>query len=318
MMNVRFKKILVIGIDKSKLDSEYWKRIDLLADKTVHLPKDSPEIRSHLSDTDCLLVNFGIKVGKDYIDSAPNLRYIGVLATAYGKIDSAYAKKRGIVVCNIPGYSTEAVAEFVFAAILDHARDLETGKKRAREGDYSGAGFSSVEIKDKIFGIIGLGRIGSRVAEIALCFGADVKYWSRNRKADLEGKGIKYEDVNSLIAKCDFLSLHLAQTQDTENFLNENMIQKIKNGAVVINTAPMELVNIGALEKRLEKGDMAFILDHSDEMKDDDLKKLQKYHNCIIYPPVAYLTNEARSAKQEIFVVNIENFIRGSPSNEVN
>lgn len=315
---MKFQKILTIGINKFALDSIYWQKIEALTEKIVSCDKDSPEIKDELVDTDCLLTGFGIVVNKEMMDSAPNLKYIGVLATAYGKVDVDCAKSKGISVCNIPGYATEAVAEFVFAVILDHIREIERGKKQAREGNYSEDGFSAVEIKNKVFGILGLGRIGSRVAEISLGFGADVRYWNIDRRKEYEIKGLKYEDADDLIPKCDFLSLHFAQVKDTENFLNKGRIQKIKKGAIVINTAPMELVDIDALAERLGKGDITFILDHSDEMSPENINKLSKFKNCIIYPPIAYITKEARIAKQEIFVENIENFLKGSPANQVN
>lgn len=317
-MNTKFKKILIIGINKFALDSVYWQRIETLTEKIVNCDKDSPEIKDELADTDCLLTGFGITINKKMMESAPNLKYIGVLATAYGKVDVDYAKSKGILVCNIPGYATEAVAEFVFAVILEHIRETERGKKQAGEGNYSEAGFSAIEIKGKVFGILGLGRIGSRVAEIALGFGADVRYWNIDRRKEFEERGIKYEDADNLIPKCDFLSLHFAQVNDTENFLNKERIQKIKKGAIVINTAPMELVDINALGKRLNDGDITFILDHSDEMSQENIKKLSKFKNCIIYPPIAYITKEARIAKQEIFIGNIESFSKGSPTNQVN
>jgi len=100
--------------------------------------------------------------------------------------------------------------------------------------------------------------------------------------------------------------------------LNEERIQKIKKGAVVINTAPMELVDVHALEKRLEVGDITLILDHSDEMSQENINRLSKFKNCIIYPPIAYITKEAGIAKQEIFVGNIESFLKGSSTNQVN
>ena len=315
---MKFKKILTIGIKKFALDSIYWQRIEALAEKIVSCDKDSPEIKKELTDTDCLLTGFGIVVDKEIIDSAPDLKYVGVLATAYGKVDASYAKNKGISVCNIPGYATESVAEFVFAAILDHIRGVEEGKKRGREGNYSEVGISAIEIKNKIFGILGLGRIGGRVAEIALGFGADVRYWNIDRRKELEAKGIKYEEADSLIPQCDFLSIHFAQVKDTENFLNKERIQKIKKGAVVINTAPMELVDINALAERLGEEDMAFILDHSDEMSPENISKLSKFKNCIIYPPIAYITEEARITKQEIFIGNIENFLKGTPTSQVN
>ena len=129
---------------------------------------------------------------------------------------------------------------------------------------------------------------------------------------------MKYTDADDLIADADLMSLNLAQTKDAEKFLNKDRIEKIKKGAVVVNTAPMELVDIDALSERLAKGDITFILDHSDEMSEGNLNKISKYANCIVYPPMAYITKEARILKQKIFVENMQNFLNGSPTNKVN
>lgn len=316
---MKFKKILVYNIDRSKnLDSKSWEKIENLGNKLIFVPKDDPKLRSELADTDCLLVAFGTNIVKEDIDSAPNLKYIGVLATAFGKIDTDYAKKKKVIVSNLKGYSTESVAEFIIAAILEHSRGLEEGKIRGRSGNYSEVGISARELKDKIFGVIGLGTIGQRVAEIALGFGADVRYWSRNRKKYYEKKGIKYESLGKLIEEADFLSLNLAQTKDTEGIFSKDRFQKVKAGAVIINTAPMELVDIDGLVQRLNKADIAFILDHSDEMTEKDLAKISKYRNCIIYPPIAYISKEATGNKKTIFIENIEGFLKGKPKNVVN
>ncbi len=317
---MKFKKILILGIGQDSLTKETWKKIDRLTEKKVLLPADSKEVSKHLPTTDCLLVSLGVTVDKGMIDRASNLKYIGALSTGYGRIDDAYAAKKGIVVCNIPGYSTEAVAEFAFAIILEHIREIERGKKQAREGNYSESTFFEVyEIKSKIFGVIGLGQIGSRIAEIAHDgFGADTRYWSRTRKKEFERKGIKCQKIEVLIKESDFLSLNLAYNKETEHFLNSERIKLIKPGAVVINLAPMELVDVDALEERLKVGDITFILDHSDELSPADAKRLSKYKNCIIYPPIAYTTKEATAAKQEIFVQNIESFLKGKTINRVN
>lgn len=312
---MKFKKILSVGVDYTKFGPQYWERINSLTKNKVLLQKDSPEIKKNLKDTDCLLVNFGVSVTKEDIDSAPNLKYIGILATAFGKVDVKYANKKGVIVCNLPGYSTESVAEFVIASLLETIRGLEEGRKRGRNCNYSEQGISAIEIKDKIFGIIGLGNIGTRVAELALGFGADVRYWSRHRKPK---DGVKYEELDRLIAEADFLSLHLAQTPETEKILNKKRFQALKKDAIVINTAPMELIDIDALVERLRKRDIVFILDHSDEMAKEDLQKLSKYDNCIIYPPIAYISKEASINKQKMFTSNIENFLKGKPSNKVN
>ena len=129
---MKFKKITTIGISETSLNSEYWKKLDSLVEKRISLAKDSSDIKAELKDTDCLLVNpFAFKVDKEIIDMAPNLKYIGVLATAYGKVDYEYAASKNIIVCNIPGYSTEAVAELAFGVILENIRDLEKAKSQA-------------------------------------------------------------------------------------------------------------------------------------------------------------------------------------------
>ena len=256
---------------------------------------------------------------KTLIDSMPHLKYIGVLGTAFGRIDTTYAAKRDITVCNIAGYSTESVAEFVFAALLEYIREITRAKTQAQTGNFSEASYTGTEIKEKTFGVIGLGHIGRRVAEIAACgFGANVLYWSHKRKKDAEKSGVQYIEINKLLQTSDIVSLHMSFNPKTKGFLNEKRIGMIKPGVIVINTAPMELVDVAALEKRLKKGDITFVLDHSDELDPKDAKRLAKYKNCILYPPIGYTTREATNLKQNIFVSNLENFLKGKPTNKVN
>lgn len=296
----KFNKILVTGFSRENLDENVWAKIEKLTDKLVFEPENG---------VDCLFSRFN-KVDRQLIDSLSALKYIGLLATGTGTVDLDYAKSKNITVCNVPGYATESVAEWVFGLILEHLRQLEKAKQTARSDDFSGDGFSATEIKGKKFGIIGLGRIGQRVAQIAQGFGANVVCWSRTHK-----EGFKFEALDDLVKTCDFISLHALTTKDTEEILN---VSKIKPGAVVVNVSGMEQVNIPALEKRLAKNDITFILDHPDEMKPEDVKSLAKYPNCIIYPPIGFITAEARVNKQQIFVSNLENFLEGNPSNKVN
>lgn len=314
---MKFKKALILNISEDKLDSIYWEKLDNLVENKISLPKDSPQIRKELSDTDCILTGFQIDVGKKEIDVAPNLKYVSVLATAFGKIDTNYAKKKGIVVTNVPGYATESVAELVFAVILEKIRDIFKARRRGSKGDYSEVGVKATEIKDKIFGVIGLGRIGRRVAEIAKGFGADVRYWSQNRKKDLEKKGIKYQNADDLISSANIISLNLAETSQTKHFLNKKRINSIKPGSLIISTVPNEITDLVALEDRLKKGDITFIMDHADELDPKDARILSKYKNCIIYPPIGYISDEARIAKQEIFIGNMKGFLSGKPRNVI-
>ena len=316
---MKFDKLLVYNITESEtLNPSTWKKIKSLANKTVFVALNHFKLNKELHDADAVLINFGTEFGKKEIDSAPRLKYIGVMATAFGKIDIEYAKKKKIVVANLKGYSTESGAEFVIAAVLEHARGLEEGKTRGRSKNYSELGISAIELKDKIFGIIGMGTIGKRVAEIAQGFSSDVRYWSKHRKKDYEKRGIKFEDFNKLITEADFISVNLAQNTDTEEIFDKKVFDKLKKGSVVINTAPMELIDLTALAGRLQKKDIVFILDHSDEMSEEDLNKISKYPNCIIYPPMAYISREAADNKKRIFVGNIEAFLKGKPQNVVN
>src|SRR3989344_1837916 len=203
---MKFKKLVAYNIDrKNMLDAKSWKQIDGMTDKIVFLPNESPILKQELKDADGLLINFGTFFTKEHIDMAPHLKYIGVLATAYGKIDDKYAKQKKIIVSNLKGYSTESVAEFIIAVILEYARGLEEGKRRGRKGNYSEMGISAFELKDKVFGVVGLGAIGTRTAELALGFSANVRYYSRNIKKGQEKKGIKYEPLDKLLTTADIL-----------------------------------------------------------------------------------------------------------------
>ena len=312
---MKFKKVLLIGITESSLDKKYWKQLESSIEKKVFVEKDSADIQMEITDADCLLLAFATPITKELLDKAPNLKYIGQFSTAFGKVDAGYAKSRGVSVANLPGFSTEAVAEFTIAAVLEFIRGLEIGKQRGRKLNVDESGIKAWEIKGKKFGIIGLGRIGKRVGELAQTFGAEVLYWSRNKK---QNPTFTYMDLDKLVATCDFLSLHLAQTPETEKIIDYKRFMALKPNCVVINTCPMELIDLDSLCKRLAKKDITFILDHTDEMTKKDLKKLSKYENCIVYPPLAYITGEAKVNRQEMFVSNIKNFLKGNPTNVVN
>ena len=308
----------MLGYTTNDLEKKEWDRIQKLTQQKVLLPKDSKDIEKNLATTDCLLVKLGATVDKTIIDNAPNLRYIGMLGTGYGRIDTVYATKKDITVCNIGGYSTEGVAELAFGLLLEHIRDIGRAKMQARNGDYSEATFQGYELKGKSFGVIGLGRIGGRIAEIAKNgFGAHVSYWSKHRKKDYEKKDIHYKTINALLKQSDFLSINLAFTPTTQKFLSKEKINLIKPYAIVINLAPMEVLDIDALIERLKKKDITFILDHSDELTKEEAKKLSKYTNCIMYPPIGYITKEATTLKLSMFVDNLENFLKGKPTNKV-
>lgn len=289
-----------------------------LCEEIKALPEDSTEITDFIADADCLVVETGIPVDQNLISAAPHLKYIGVFGTAYGRVDVRYSASRGITVCNTPGYSTEGVAEFVFGVILENIREIERAKSRARNGQYSEFGYHGGEIKGKKFGVIGLGRIGRRIAEIASDgFGADVSYWSRVRKPNAEKDGVRYADINTVLSSSDLISINLSHVPATENFINADRINLIKPGAVIVHLAPIEVIDLDGLEQRLRLADMTFILDHSDELSPDQAKRLAQYRNCVMYPAIACVTQQAKQAKLAIFIKDIEHYLDGKTPKHV-
>ena len=309
---MKLKKIICLNFSGSELTDTYWSELDRFAEKRVLATEN--DIKKH-TEADALLVKLGAKIGKDIIDKFPKLKYIGMLGTGYGGIDVKYASQKDIAVTNIADYATEGVAEFTFGILLEYLRSITKAKSQAKKGNYSDD-FSGSEVKGKTFGVLGLGHIGLRTAELAHAFGANVIYWSRNRKKDTEQKGIKYS--NSVLSESDIITINLALNSKTENYLNASRIESIKNGAIVINPSPMELIDFTALISRLKKGDITFMLDHSDEMTKEQLVALRPFDNCVVYPPIAYLTAEASKLKECIYIDNIKNFLTGKPTNKVN
>jgi lactate dehydrogenase-like 2-hydroxyacid dehydrogenase len=312
---MKFKKAVLIKIVDTRFDQKYWDKIDALVEQRVSLTIDNPNLKDELKDCDCLLLGFQVPVGEDILAAAPNLKYIGILATAYGTVDCAAAAKRSIPVCNLGGYSTESVAEFVITAILYEIRNIKEGLRRAESGNYSFEGIRARELKNSNFGVIGLGNIGRRVAELAAGFGANVSYWSRAKKKS----PFQYRELEDLLRNCTYISVNVAEAPETLGLLNAKNLPLIKSDSVLISTVPPSVINTDALVARMSENDITFIFDHPDEMPKEELAKLTKHNNCVVYPPIAFLSDEARIAKQEIFISNMTEFLGGKmPTYKVN
>jgi len=311
---MKFKKAVLIKIADSHLDPKYWDKLNDLVENKVSLEPDDPKLKDELKDCECLFLGFQVPIGKEFFDAAPNLKFINILATAYGTVDLEEAAKRNIPVCNLGGYSTESVAEFTIAAILHEIRDFQEGLKRAGSGNYSFVGIRARELKNSTFGVIGLGNIGNRVAELAAGFGAKVSYWSRTEKKT----PFQYRELNDLLSTCTYISVNVPESKETTGLLNAKNLPLIQADGVLISTVPPPIIDVDALAARLSKNDMTYIFDHPDSMPTEELAKISKFENCVVYPGIAFLSDEARIAKQEIFINNITGFFAGSVQNKVN
>lgn len=315
-MTERLQKIVSYGVSQDSLGEPWWEKLETMSGE-ISLASDESDLESKIADADGLFLSLGKGASAELIDAAPSLRYIGMLGTGYGGIDIEAARQREITVTNIADYSTQGVAEFVFGALLSELRELERARVQARQGNYDESSFVGDQISDKTFGVLGLGNIGKRVADIAANgFGASVVCWSRASKPLTSGPN-SLQAPEEVIDQSDILSLHLEHNPLTDGFLDKERLARIRDGAIVINTAPMELIELPALEEQLHQQRFTFILDHSDEMAPEDVARLSQLPGCVVYPPIAYTTKAATEAKKEIFVTNLQAFIDGGSQNVV-
>jgi glycerate dehydrogenase len=311
-------KLLLIDFDETSFDKKYLNRLKSLF-STVDFTKSDDSLRMQkIQDAEAILVQISTKIDKQLIDAAPKLKYIGVQATAFNAIDAVYAKTKGITVCNLGGYSTEAVSEFFYAALLDYLRELERARKQAKEENLEFLSFSGMELKGKTLGVVGAGKIGGRIAQIGMGFGMNVLYFSRENKPELEKNGAKKVELDDLLSQSDIVSLNLLLNKETEKIISKEKIALLKNGAIFISLAPPSLLDQEAMVEAASTGKVTFIFDHSDDINNDLLKKILSAKNVITYPPTAFRTNEAGAARWDILVKNVEQFVSGNPQNVVN
>jgi len=310
------KKAVFIDYKQGELPKEVFERIAKNFNKIKFVMRDDVDILSKVKEADAFFVKIFTKVDKELIDASPNLKYIGVCSTAFDTIKVNYAKEKGIVVCNLGGYSTEAVAEFFFAVLMEHLRELERAKTQAKKENFDFQDFMGLELKDKTLGVIGAGKIGSRIAQIGLGFGMKVLYFSRKNKPVIDKMGAVKVELDEALSQSDFISLNLVLNTETKNIISKDKIVLIKKGCIFINLAPPNLIDEQAMMEAAKRGKLTFIFDHADDTK--FAKEFLATPNCIVYSPVAFRTKQADINKWETFVGNIEKFIEGKPQNVVN
>ena len=304
-----FARIVMLDFAEDDLEPEDWSALRALTAELDRCRSTDPELRARLRAADCLLVQLGVAVTPELLDAAPRLRYLGVFGTSTGRIDVT-ASRRGIAVRNVPGFSTEAVAELAIGIALDHLRDLSGARARAARGDLSEPRNLGRELRGLRVGIVGLGAIGRRVAEIAgRGFGADVCYWSRTPQPDA---GIPRVELDALLEGSDVVSVHLALTPETRALLDAAPIARCRDGALLVHLAPPEILDVPALIGRLRERSLHFATDHGDEMDPRDVEVLRGLDACTLYPPIGYGTREARTLRRERFLAELVGFLRPS------
>ena len=278
------------------------------------------EIIRALQGADAVICNKAV-IDKDIID-ATRLKFIGVFATGYNNIDTAYAKEKGIVVCNVPGYSTDSVTQVTWSFILELASSTSKYVASVARGDWKRAkqfsyfDFPISEIKGKTLGIYGLGTIGLSVASVAMAFGMNVIAYSRTPK---NIDGITNVTEKEVFSQSDFLTFHCPLTEQTVHIVNEQTLALMKPTAFLINTSRGGVIDEEALASALRSGRIAGAA--LDVMTFEPMAAdcpLWGIENCIITPHIAWASIEARTRLIKKVAENMKAFCDGAPINVVN
>lgn len=302
-----------------------WKGFEEFGEIIVYDRTDPGDIISRIGDAEAVITNKTV-LTKDIIEACPSIRYIGVIATGYNIVDIQAAYERGIPVTNVPGYGTDAVAQFTFSLILELCNRVGMHSESVANGgwiecpDFSYWKSPLIDLKGKTLGIIGYGNIGRRVAEIALAFGMKVLVNSRSRKSgDADNERIQWGTKEEVLAGSDIITLHCPLFEENQDMINKNTIALMKEGAMLINTARGPLVAEEDLVEALNSGKLrgaALDVIRTEPMTEDC--PLLEAKNLIITPHIAWASREARSRLMDIAVNNLKCFIEGTPVNVVN
>jgi glycerate dehydrogenase len=263
-------------------------------------------------------------LNRDTIQKLPKLKYIGVLATGYNVVDVAAARERNVPVANIPTYGTKSVAQMTFAMLLEmtqhvghHAQTVADGRW-TRSPDFCYWDFPLIELEGLTMGIVGYGRIGQAVGELAVAFGMKVLV-NKSTPPKETPKGVQFVDLETLFRQSDVVSLHCPLTPQTKDLINAERIGWMKSTAFLINTGRGPLIDEVALTNALNSGRIAgAALDVLAVEPPKAENPLFKAKNCIITPHIAWATHAARARLMDIAVDNVKAFIDGTPKNLVN
>lgn len=299
-----------------------WDAVSQLGELTVYDRTSSEEVIARSAGAEAILTNKTV-ITAEIMEALPDLKYIGVLATGYNVVNIDAAREKGIVITNIPAYSTPSVAQMVFAHILNIAQQVQHHSEEVRKGRWTNnADFCFwdtplIELREKKIGLVGLGHTGFNTARIAIGFGMQVTAYTSKSSLQLPPE-IKKRTLDELFSECDIVSLHCPLTDETKELVNAERLRLMKPTAILINTGRGPLVNEQDLADALNAGKLyAAGLDvlSSEPPKADN--PLLTARNCYITPHIAWASLEARTRLMDILVENIKAFQAGKPVNNV-
>ncbi|MDF2674124.1 MAG: hprA [Clostridiales bacterium] len=300
-----------------------WKRLEEIGEVTVYDRTSPEEVLSRIGEAEIVFTNKTV-LSRETFKQAKNIKYVGVLATGYNVVDVEAAKERNIVVTNIPTYGTNAVSQFTFALLLEMCHHVWAHNEEVKRGawtncpDFCFWNYPLIELSGKTMGIIGFGRIGQAVADIAVAFGMKVLAYDTYKNVALESHSIKYAELDDIYRNADVISLHVPLFENTKGMINRDSISKMKKSAMIINTSRGPLINEQDLAQALNSGAIAGaavdVVSTEPAKMDNSLLSAK---NCIVTPHIAWAPIEARERLMNIAIDNLEAFLTGKVENQV-
>ena len=303
-----------------------WEKVSQFGDLTVYdrtNVNDPSEIIRRIGDAQIVLTN-KTPITREVMDACPALRCISVLATGYNVIDCAYAKQKGICVCNVPTYGTASVGQFAIALLLEVCHHIGHHSDSVHAGNWSSNpdwcywDYPLIELDGKTIGIIGFGRIGQTTGKIAKALGMRVLAFD-NHPSEYGQMIAEYVNLDTLLASSDVVALHCPLFPETEGIINSATISKMKDGAILINNSRGPLVVEQDLADALNSGKLAAAavdVVSTEPIREDNVLLTAK--NCIITPHISWAPKESRQRILDCTETNISAFLEGKPVNVVN
>ena len=251
---------------------------------------------------------------KEVLSQLPDLKLLCTRSVGFDHIDVVYAKEKGIVVTNVPDYGSHVIAEHAFALLLGTLRHITIGSERVRKGVFDYHGLRGMALRDKTLGIVGTGKIGKKVAEIAHGFGMRILAQDVYQSAEIVEKfGVKYVERDELFSQSDIITLHTPALPETRHMINAETIAKMKDGVIIVNTARGSLIDSKALLSALNSGKVAYalldVLEHESSVAED--KELVHHAHVVTTPHIAFYADDSINTMYDDCFESIEQWMRG-------
>lgn len=315
-------RLVILDAETANPGDLSWAPMEALADCTIHARTAPADVAARTGDAEAVMLNKAV-LSAATIEQAPNLKYVGILATGWNTVDLEAARRRGLVVTNVPGYSTASVAQQTFALLLEltnqvalHSTDARSGGW-ARSPDYCYCLSPQIELDGLTLGIIGFGQIGQATARIGRSFGMKILAHRRNLSSP-PPEGVEYASLDRLFAESDVISLHCPLTDETRGLINARRLAQMKPGAFLINTARGPLIVeedlAAALREQQIAGAAVDVLSSEPPSPDNPLLSAPR---CMVTPHIAWATRAARQRLIRIAADNFRAYLEGHPEHQV-